>query len=112
MKRTFIDRLRRKNYFVDCYSFFEDGEVDFFERLPSSDLSPQDVSEYRQILACVDEAVMNLPDNQKKVFLGVVVGMSYNDLAAYLNIPLGTMKHLLYRARQNIRESIPQEFIP
>ena len=53
----------------------------------------------------VQRAFNSLPDIQKEVVLLVAVeGMEYEDAAAVLGVPVGTVKSRLSRARQDIRD--------
>lgn len=55
----------------------------------------------------VVRAVENLPDEFRiPVVLSDVQGMSYEEIAEQLKIPLGTLKSRLYRARQRLQEEL------
>ena len=69
------------------------------ERLAVS--APQHVELHsREVLA----GVANLPDDQRAAILLVAVeGMSYDEVAAVLDVPIGTVRSRLWRGRETLR---------
>ncbi|HWD59732.1 MAG TPA: sigma factor-like helix-turn-helix DNA-binding protein [Stellaceae bacterium] len=56
-------------------------------------------------LSQLDRALGRIPEEQRAVILLIgLEGMSYDDTAAILRIPLGTMRSRLARGRANLRE--------
>ena len=70
---------------------------------------PQPLSETRSILA---DALNRLTaDERSIIWLREIEGRSYAELAAILDIPLGTVRSRLFAARQSLRgiwQSAPQ----
>lgn len=61
--------------------------------------------EDRMHLADTFTALRNLPDEQREALLTVVVGgLDYQEAAATLDIPLGTLMSRLHRARTKLKE--------
>ena len=55
----------------------------------------------------VREALDKLPDDQKEIILLVPVeGLSYEEVADVLNLPIGTVRSRLSRARAALREAM------
>ena len=53
----------------------------------------------------LDRAIARLPEDQRQVLLLVgLEGMSYEDVAAILNIPIGTVRSRLSRGRDLLRK--------
>ena len=76
-----------------------------------SDRSPPDASVAReQIRVLLEQAVSALPDAFRTVFvLREVEGLSSDDTALVLDIPVATVKTRLLRARRKLRESLAPE---
>ena len=78
-------------------------EVAEYEAMHSS----RDDLENRQLLTAVSKAMQNLPEEQRAVLTLVSLeGMSYNEAAAVLDIPVGTIMSRLARARRRLYELI------
>lgn len=90
--RQFIDGKRlsaRLNRWLDC--LHEEAEV-----VPSA----EDTFQARASLAALEQ----LPPDQRAVLLLVSIdGMSYQDIASMLDVPIGTVMSRLSRARQAFR---------
>ena len=53
----------------------------------------------------LEKAIQQLPDNYRLLIAAhYLQGVQYEDLAAALNIPLGTVKTHLHRAKRRLRE--------
>jgi len=60
--------------------------------------------EDRLEVASIDEALAHLPDEQRTVILLVgLEGMSYQDAAAVIGVPIGTVMSRLHRGRERLR---------
>ena len=95
-----IDHLRRnvREIVVDA-----DEE---YENEPASDLDPEDQVVLRELLKCAKDG---LPDRQMiAVDLRYERGWSVTDAAAFLGVSPATFGQLLFRARENLRESLEQ----
>ena len=65
--------------------------------------SAQDVVETREVFA----AIAALPGDFRDVLVAVdVTGLSYEEAAAALKIPVGTVMSRLYRARQQVARRV------
>ena len=62
-------------------------------------------AEHRSMIMTVGQHLLSLPQEQREVVMLVCVeGYSYNETAAILNLPIGTVTSRLGRARLNLRE--------
>ncbi len=69
--------------------------------------TPLDRATARQQLARVEAAIAEMPEETQEVLrLRFVLGLDYDDVAEALNIPLGTVKSRISRARSALREVI------
>lgn len=67
----------------------------------------QRVAEARLTLAATRRAIEGLPDDQRAaVMLVLVDGLSYQDAAAALDIPMGTVMSRIYRARATLEAKV------
>jgi RNA polymerase sigma-70 factor, ECF subfamily len=98
---------RRKSPFVRMEREEEDGsETPFVD--PEA-ATPYEIVETRDLSAILLEEVAKLPDQFRAVVtLFYLEEMSYEDLAAALDLPLGTVKTNLFRARVLLRRRVLQ----
>ena len=74
---------------------------------PSREPSPLQVAERTEQLRAVRKAIAGLPEREREaIVLYVFDRMEYHEIAAILQIPLNTVKSLIYRARSDIARSI------
>lgn len=103
-----LDELRRRKN--EPLSLTEDDD----EREPGGERDMPDLSdepgrtaEQRDLQRLVQEAISRLPaDFRTVIVLYDLRGLSYQEISAVLEIPLGTVKSRLNRARQALREEI------
>ncbi len=75
------------------------------ERLPASDENPADTIERFDLREHIARAALQLPIDQRIVFvLSDVQGLSYDEIAEVTRASLGTVKSRLSRARAKLRE--------
>lgn len=87
----------------DEYDSFRDSE----EVVPSEERGPEQLVLSSELEEKLRRAANKLPLHMRDVFeLQGFEGLSYEDTAAMLDIPLGTMKSRLNRARANLRSRL------
>ncbi len=95
MFNLFVSDYRRRTKFESQYD-------------PEPYLAKQSVEAVQEIkteLAEVNEAMGSLSDDHRKILVLICVrGMSYEDVATALGIPVGTVRSRLARARENLQE--------
>jgi RNA polymerase sigma-70 factor (ECF subfamily) len=99
------DELRRKKKRA-CLSLDEMAASSGSKPLPASSADcPEASFEQGELSAAVQEVLNSLPPDHRLVLvLREIQGMSYEEIAAALEISLGTVKSKLSRARQSFRE--------
>lgn len=97
-----IDFLRkRKGIIISLENDSEQGEVSETLRLKSKDLNPEERMIRKQKAILLHKVVRRLkPHYQTLVELRYFNELSYEEIAKELNLPLGTVKAQLFRARQ------------
>lgn len=76
----------------------------------SSDLSPDRALEQRQTLTLLQESLDELPENMRDILLMFGIDeISYEDAAALLTVPVGTVRSRLSRARAALRDKLAQK---
>ena len=85
-----------------------EDEKDQIKDNPSTD--PENLLEMSQEHRELYQALWKLPDNQRIALeLRHFQGLSYQDMAEALNLPLNTVRSHLYRGRQNLAEILKEE---
>lgn len=81
--------------------------IDGFVEVPSRLPAPQQAAEQAELRQQVRDAIGALPENERLVTtLFYVNEYSQNEIAAFLEVPLTTVKKRLFCARQTLRERI------
>jgi RNA polymerase sigma-70 factor, ECF subfamily len=99
LRNTYISSLRTKGRRPQTAPL-EDSE----ERLASpSSTSPVSALAAREVFA----AIAGLPDDQREALAAVdVAGLSYQEAAEALEVPVGTIMSRLYRGRNRVAEAV------
>ena len=96
-------RRRRKHEAAACCAHCEESRRD----------DPEVIVADRELRTLVEEAVATLPDDFRRVFvLREVDRLDYEAIAELLDIPLGTVRSRLNRARAAPRESVQGVLFP
>jgi RNA polymerase sigma-70 factor (ECF subfamily) len=75
--------------------------IDAVEHYPDTTASAEGAVQMHNL----DQAINQLPAGQREVLLLVAIeAMRYEEVAAILDVPLGTVMSRLYRARERLRE--------
>ena len=109
-----IDHLRRRQ--LDTISMdgsphastAADVESTRFD-IASSDENALDEMESKELGSAIERAIASLrPEYRSCILLRHVEGRSYEEIAATLDLPLGTVKTYIHRARHELREQLEQ----
>jgi RNA polymerase sigma-70 factor (ECF subfamily) len=85
---------------------------EMLEELPATD-DPQGAAQRRQRLRTVRRAMAEMSqDLATVVLLRDLQGWSYEEVAAFLEVPMGTLKSRLVRARRDLAERVAQLIAP
>ena len=106
-RNTFIRLNSRKRLFVEP----DDGDVD---AMPAATAHMQavrdgvaDAFDHVDVRPAIDAAVAALPEPHHSILVLVdLEGQSYEEAAAVLGIPVGTVRSRLYRARRHVQEAL------
>jgi RNA polymerase sigma-70 factor (ECF subfamily) len=107
-----IDHLRRKE--LDTLSLEGGPDATTPERVEATALqlgdsteSPLDELEARELGSTIERAIGKLrPEYRSCIMLRHVEGRPYDEIAVMLDLPLGTVKTYIHRARAELREGL------
>ncbi|HOQ06184.1 MAG TPA: sigma-70 family RNA polymerase sigma factor [Clostridiales bacterium] len=95
-------RKNRKVISIDEDIHMDDGEMR--RQIVSDDPLPDELAERAELRSIVNDAINSLPEDQRIVItLRDLNGLSYEEIAQILDIPGGTVKSRINRARQALR---------
>ena len=107
-----IDHLRRRQIATISMSgsphagTASEVEATSFD-IASDDESALDEMESKELGSAIEKAIARLrPEYRSCILLRHVEGRSYEEIAATLDLPLGTVKTYIHRARHQLRESL------
>ena len=90
----------------------EDQPVDVLDNRPGAGDAPPVAAEKRERDGKVMEALARLDEPQQRLLvLRDIEGMDYQQMAEVLEVPLGTLKSRLFRARMALREQLKDYFV-
>jgi RNA polymerase sigma-70 factor (ECF subfamily) len=107
-----IDHLRRRE--LDTLSLDGSPHAETPEAMQATALqiggrqeSPLDAVEARELGGMIEEAIGRLrPEYRSCILLRHVEGRAYEEIAEILNLPLGTVKTYIHRARNELRQAL------
>lgn len=100
--------LKRRGYFANRGQAESDEDRDAIQRvIPDLSTNPETLLASKQIQKIVQDAINELdPDHKEIVILRDIEGFSYDEIAQILNLPEGTTKSRLHRARMVVKEKL------
>jgi len=99
-------RLRREGYFDDRYG----GRAISGFRLEDAAPSAEFIHEARELHHMISDAVGMLPSEMREtVRLHYVEGLKLSEIAVLIEVPLGTVKARIHRARERLRIALASE---
>lgn len=103
-----LDELRRRKHQpLSLTEEDEDGEGAGERDLPDETEQPARTAEQRELQRLVHEGLSRLPEDFRTIIvLYDLRGLAYQEIAEVLDIPLGTVKSRLNRARAALREEM------
>lgn len=86
----------------------DDEDETFIRRNePSTDETPESALAAKEITRVIDEVLAQLPEDLRQaITLREMEGMSYEDIAAVMACPIGTVRSRIFRAREAISERV------
>ncbi len=100
--------LKRRGYFAGRVHSENDDDRDSGQRIiPDTSTNPETLLASHQMQKIVQDAINELdPDHKEIVILRDIEGFSYEEIAKILNLPEGTTKSRLHRARMVVKEKL------
>lgn len=103
-----IDHMRKKKlktYSINKPVQAKDGELD--REFPDTSMSPDKEVLSKERSKIIESAIAELPENYKvAIILRHSEEKSYEEIAQILNIPLGTVKARIFRAREMLKKKL------
>jgi RNA polymerase sigma-70 factor, ECF subfamily len=110
MKNSYINRYRKETKEPDTVDY--DEVKDFYSSVRDVSTEPNDLQEslFGNLLDDdVTRAIASLPDDFRTVvILCDIEGLSYEEIAEFVDCPLGTVRSRLHRGRKLLREQLMQ----
>ena len=102
-RNAFLDEVRRRKR-RPTFPLPEESERHVGPTAPEPDIS---LSHYR-LTEDMQQALLDLPyDFREAVVLCDVVGLSYQEVAESVGVPVGTIRSRIHRGRKNLRSLLP-----
>jgi len=84
---------------------------DLLLRLPSGQASPAALAEQGELEAALHRAIAELSEERRiVVVLRDLEGLAYEEIAAALELPIGTVRSRIHRARMDLKEKLERFF--
>lgn len=109
-RNTFLDRLRRNDR-KPTVSLDAIEQDPFAPSFPSKDLSPLEQTILNEKHDILSKAIQELPEQQAQAIHLFLQGYAYSEIATQLDIPVGTVKSNIFRAKGAILESIKKKVV-
>ena len=108
-----IDHMRKKKlqtYSINKPVQSKDGELD--REFPDTSMSPDKSILSDERASIIETAIDELPENYKTaIILRHSEEKSYEEISKILNIPLGTVKARIFRAREMLKKKLKDKII-
>jgi len=110
---TAIDAIRRKRVETVPLETPEREGLDLLDCLPGSDIdSPDRVLEGRNLAGSLTQAMGELrPEYRAVMDLRFIQGLAYDEIAEIMELPLGTVKTHIHRARKALVRALGEQGI-
>ena len=108
-KNRTIDFIRKRK--LDTVSIEGKGDEDSLKpQYEDTGLKPDEVFEKKRRAKLVEKAVSKLPLEYREVIIMYHVdGLKYEEIAEILDLPIGTVKNRIFRARKLLKELLEGE---
>jgi RNA polymerase sigma-70 factor (ECF subfamily) len=108
-----LDKLRRYRGAVVSLDAPVDAAGDLYRQVPDAAPGPAELVELGELKGNVQEAVDELPDHYRVVvILRHLHDLTYDEIARTLEMPIGTVKTRLFRAREMLRQRLSETVGP
>jgi RNA polymerase sigma-70 factor (ECF subfamily) len=105
LKNSFINRYRKESKEPDTVDF---DDVQNYYTAPKSDTAEKEQNWFAGLLTDdVAKAIADLPDDFRTVvILCDIEGLTYEEIAEFVKVPLGTVRSRLHRGRRLLRAEL------
>ncbi len=91
-------------YEFNCSSTNGDEDDNWLENLASTETHPEEIAESKETMQAVIKVFKNMPEDMRETAVMVLIeNLSYELTAKEMNIPVGTVRSRVSRARQMLR---------
>lgn len=105
-----VDFSRKTKTHIQAASLsqtYDDNDTENQRDVPDVSFDPQRVFMNKELAKELDKALALLPEKLRSVILLYdMEGLSYEEIAAILNAPLGTVKSRIFNARTQLRDTL------
>lgn len=106
--KSYLEQNQKHRYSVDVDDPDFDSQQDVRGLLTTNE-SPDALLESDELQEIIRQAMDELPEDLKRaIVLREVEEMSYESISSILDIPIGTVRSRIFRARQHIEEKMAQ----
>lgn len=107
-KKFLLDLKRDPTVSESAFKPSDDEDETFsFKNEPIASETPESVLAAKEIAAAVNQALAALPDDLREALtLREIEGLSYDEIAAVMGCPIGTVRSRIFRARDTISAKV------
>jgi RNA polymerase sigma-70 factor (ECF subfamily) len=106
-KKFLMDLKRDPTISESFFKKDDDDETNLPGNEPTTDETPESVFAAKEIATVVNTAIADLPqDLRQAVTLREIDGLSYEDISAVMDCPIGTVRSRIFRAREAISAKV------
>lgn len=99
--RNFIQRSPHKRY-----NFVSEDALEYH---PHESVGQDEQIAFEKVMRDLDAELQNLPDELRNMIMMVAVdGLTYDEVATMLSVPIGTVRSRLSRVRASLKEKMPE----
>lgn len=106
-KKALMDLKRNPTVSENAYKSDDDDETSRVENELTSSETPDAVLASKEIAAIINAAMDALPEELRQaITLREIEGLSYEEISAAMNCPIGTVRSRIFRAREAISAKV------
>ena len=106
-KKSLLELKRDLTVSESFFKTDDDDETKTSRNEPIADETPESVYAAKEVAAMVNTALAALPEDLRQaVTLREIEGLSYEEISAAMNCPIGTVRSRIFRAREAISAKV------